>query len=151
MAWKVLSISRFRRTLVLTSLFMLFFGVGSWSTRCTCAQDGFEVPTGTPRSSLGYTVPEPVGTQASSTSECGTVTVDSGAPGYILQVGEVNGADHEIDDGWWSVGQHFALRVNPNGLPNQWLRLNRGKEFEIVFREFKRVQPKRKAPEAIVR
>lgn len=79
-------------------------------------------------------------------SPCGAVRVDSGAPGHEIALGELNAADHEIDDGWWHVGQYFSIKVYPDGLPNKFLTLKRGEEVAIVVRDHKRMQPRPRAP-----
>lgn len=56
-------------------------------------------------------------------------------PGMTLAVGQLAAADHEQDEGYWSVGPHVALVVKPDSLNNRTTLPNyRGDEVVLSIR-----------------
>lgn len=85
------------------------------------AQDGFEIPNGEPRSSLGYTVPVPVGTQSLPES-------------YVLATGEVTATEYGGTPEYYEIGS-VVLMIKPLSTADTVLRTARGKTYELVLRE----------------
>lgn len=54
-------------------------------------------------------------------------------PGIVLATGTVSSADHELEAGYFSIGQATVV-LNPQGIPYQHLTRLRGHAQELVIR-----------------
>lgn len=58
---------------------------------------------------------------------------------HILASGKLNAAEHEIADGYFTVGEAVTILAHPKGIPHVVLREHAGQEIEILIR---RKQPR---------
>ncbi len=53
----------------------------------------------------------------------------------VLTSGTVTAADHEVQDGYYTIG-HLTLMVPPDGIPAMRLREALGQKGELIWRPF---------------